>query len=139
MNFRVLLNRGPTSTQLISASTDFFATPSTLLEPKYHISLHNFWKCRWKNSKLSVLPENRHTDYGEDFTWKLPQRERVSWGCWFLFCDYFSEIPNLYQVLGKFESKKVNSPLRLEAGTQSVLKIWLWGYRGTFGSKSKDE
>ena len=77
MNFRVLLNRGPTSTQLISASTDFFATPSTLLEPKYHISLHNFRKCRWKNSKLSVLPENRHTDYGEDFTWKLPQRESI--------------------------------------------------------------
>ena len=37
MNFRVLLNRGPTSTQLISASTEFFATPATLLEPKYHM------------------------------------------------------------------------------------------------------
>ena len=48
MNFRVLLNCAPTSTQLISASTKFFATPSPLLEPKYHMKLGNFPKSRWK-------------------------------------------------------------------------------------------
>ena len=36
-NFTLLLNRGPTSTQLISAPIEFFATPSTLLETKYYM------------------------------------------------------------------------------------------------------
>ena len=39
INFKVLLNCAPTSTQLTSTSTKFFATPSTLLEPKY---------CNWE-------------------------------------------------------------------------------------------
>ena len=58
MNFKVLLNLGPTSTQLISVSIEFFVTPSTLLEPKYHMWLGNFPKFRWKNSKLPVFTEN---------------------------------------------------------------------------------
>ena len=57
----VLLNREPTCTWLISA--EFFATLSTLLEPKYHMYLGNFTKFRWKKSQLSVLLENRHTQY----------------------------------------------------------------------------
>ena len=38
---------------------------------------------------------------------------------WFLFWDYFYKIPNLIPFFGsKFESKKLNSLLFLEAGTQ---------------------
>ena len=43
MNFRVLLNCVPTSTQLISASTEFFTTPSTLLKPKLEPKYHMHW------------------------------------------------------------------------------------------------
>ena len=43
MNFRVLLNCVPTSTQLISASTEFFTTPSTLLKPKLEPKYHMYW------------------------------------------------------------------------------------------------
>ena len=50
-----------TSTQLISASTQLFATPSTLLEPKYRTQLGNLPKFRPKNSKLSILTDNWHT------------------------------------------------------------------------------
>ena len=62
MNFRVLLNRRPTSTQLISASTEFLATPLTLLEPKYHMYLGSFLKFRWKIQiclfRLKIGPQN---------------------------------------------------------------------------------
>ena len=50
-----------TSTYLISASTQLSATPSTLLEPKYHTQLANFPKFRPKNSKLNVL--TKHTTH----------------------------------------------------------------------------
>ena len=60
-----------------------------------------------------------------------------SQGCWFLFWDYFPEIPNLNPFLRKFESKKLNSPLCLEAGRQSILRMLLQGYRGRFGRKEK--
>ena len=65
MNFRVLLNRAPSSTQLISVSTDFFSTPSALLKPEYHMYLGNFPKIRQKDSKMSVLLENWYTWYLE--------------------------------------------------------------------------
>ena len=50
-----------TSTQLISASTQLSATPSTVLEPKYRTKLGNFPKFRPENSKLFIFTENWHT------------------------------------------------------------------------------
>ena len=50
-----------TSTQLISASNQLFATPSTLLEPKYRTQSGNYPKFGQKNSKLSILTEYQHT------------------------------------------------------------------------------
>ena len=57
------------SIQLISASTQFFATPSTLLEPTYCTCLGNFLKFTLKISKLSILTEIWDTRYieGADF------------------------------------------------------------------------
>ena len=52
-----------TSTQLISASTQLSATPSTLLEPKYCTQLGNFPKFSPKNWTLSIFTENWHTWY----------------------------------------------------------------------------
>ena len=52
-----------TSTQLISASTQFSATPSTIFEPKYCTQLGNLAKFRSKNQKLSILTEDWHTWY----------------------------------------------------------------------------
>ena len=60
---RVLLNRAPSSTQLISVSTQLSATPSTIFQPKYRTLLGNFPKFRPKNSKLSILTENLHAWY----------------------------------------------------------------------------
>ena len=45
----VLLNRAPTSTHLISASTQLSATPSTIFEPKYCTYLGSFPKFRPKS------------------------------------------------------------------------------------------
>ena len=70
------LHRAPsTSTQLISVSTQLSATPSTIFEPKYHKYLGNFPKFRPKNSKLSILIENRLTRYvgGADFESRPPK------------------------------------------------------------------
>ena len=55
-----------TSTQLIWASTQLSATPSTMFEPKYCMWLGNFPKFRPKHSKLSILTENWHTWYLKD-------------------------------------------------------------------------
>ena len=75
MNFRVLLNCALIPTQLISASTKFFASPLILLEPKYHMKLGNFPKFRWKiqiclfylkinkHGILEVLIPNPHIDF----------------------------------------------------------------------------
>ena len=52
-----------TSTQLISASIQLSATPSTLLEPKYRMQLGSFPKLWSKNSTLSILTEHWHTWY----------------------------------------------------------------------------
>ena len=41
--------------------------------------------------------------------------------------------------LGKFKSKKSNSLLCLEAGTQSILKMSLKRLRGRFGGKDENE
>ena len=60
---RVLLNRAPSSTQLISVSTQLSATPSTIFEPKYCAQLANFPKFRPKKQKLSILTENWHKWY----------------------------------------------------------------------------
>ena len=50
-----------TSTQLISASTQVSATPSTIFKLKY--CMGNFRKFRLKNQKLSILTENWHLLY----------------------------------------------------------------------------
>ena len=80
-----------------------------------------------KKSKLFLLPEKWHT-------------RTVYRRCWFLFWYYFSQISNLnlgdadsyseisflkIHFLDKFESKNLNSSLCLEAGTQSILRMWL--------------
>ena len=60
MKFRVLLNCGPTSTQLISASAVFTLN---IIRTKISHVIGQFPKFRWNNSKLSVLPENWHKWY----------------------------------------------------------------------------
>ena len=51
----------------------------------------------------------------------------------------FLKFQTYIHFLGKFELKKLNSPLYLENGIQTVLRMWLYGYRVRFGSKYKNE
>ena len=53
----------PTSSRLISTSTQLSATPSTIFEPKHCTYLGNFPKFRPTNQKLSILTENCYTWY----------------------------------------------------------------------------
>ena len=91
------------------ASTEFFPTPSTLLEPKYHMQLGNFLKFRWKNSKLSVLPENWHT-------WYLGGADSKST---IRFLKFRAQ--NLF--LDKFGPKSKNCPFALKIGTHSISRM----------------
>ena len=64
------LHQAPSTTiQLISASNQLSATPSTLLEPKYCKDLGNFLKLGPKihlTKKLSTLTKNLHSFYLQD-------------------------------------------------------------------------
>ena len=53
------------------------------------------------------------------FGWKLAHR--ASRWCWFLFQHYVFQFPTLILFLDKFGPKKLNSPLCLKGGTQSIL------------------
>ena len=130
MNFRVLPNRGPTSTQLLSASTGFLAVPSTLLEPKYHMWLGNFRKYRWKNSRLFFFPENQHTWYLEGADSKSALR----------FLKFWPPNP-FFANLGQ---KRESCPFCKKFGTHSILRMiiliqtlvfWISNTKSIFGQK----
>ena len=71
-----------------------------------------------KKSKLFVWPENWHT-HKQTYTYSISKMlilisilllsnfKLKSWGCWFLFGDYFSEIPNLNPFFGQISVKKL--------------------------------
>ena len=107
-----------TSNQLIWASTQLSATPSTLFELLPKNILTENWHARElggaeSKSGLSFLkfgPQNPFLGkFGPkksviSFAWKLT--DMVSVGCWFLFQHYFSEFATLNPFLGKFGSKR---------------------------------
>ena len=94
-----------------------------------------FWISKPKSIFVQIRTEKLEV---VQFGWKLAHR--VSRQCWFLFQHYVSKFPTLNtfldkfgsnnsdnsflncQPLDKFESKNLNSPLCLEAGTQSILE-----------------
>ena len=88
-----------------------------------------FWEICLKKSKLFALFKNwythththRHTHthaHTHTHTGYLEDSDSYS-GISFL------KLQTYIHFLGKFESKKLNSPLYPEAGTQSILRIWL--------------
>ena len=117
------------NSQLISTSTQFSSTPSTIFEPKYHTQLGNFPK--FSPEKFKVV----------HFYWKLALK--VYWRCWFRIQTLIFEIPTPKSIFGQIWAQKVkNVCFCLKIGTHGIsrmliliptLGFWIFNSKFLFG------
>ena len=109
-----MLKRAPTSTQLISASTQLSASTSTLLEPKYQISkISNIQSTKFGNFPKFWLKISKLSEYR---TWYLGGADPVP------DLDFWNSDPKI-RFWANLGQKIQSCALRLKIITHGILEV----------------